>query len=187
MSTKCNIIKKKKIHDGFFKLHELTFTHQKHNGKWSSEIKREIFSGAHVATVIPYDPINKKILLLEQFRSGLLHRKDGPVIIEIVAGIIDEGELPEDAAQRECIEETGCSVKKLKKILSYYPAPGSSESFYHLFLAEIESFEGKRIMGQKDENEDILVGSYSIDEVRNLMKKKKIINGATLIALQWFF
>jgi|TARA_B100000745_G_scaffold171168_1_gene112210 ADP-ribose pyrophosphatase len=187
MSTKYNIIKKKKIHDGFFKLHELTFTHQKHNGKWSSEIKREIFSGAHVATVIPYDPINKKILLLEQFRSGLLHRKDDPVIIEIVAGIIDEGELPEDAAQRECIEETGCSVKKLKKILSYYPAPGSSESFYHLFLAEVESFEGKRIVGQKDENEDILVGSYGIDEVRNLMKRKKIINGVTLIALQWFF
>lgn len=187
MSTKCNIIKKKKIHDGFFKLHELTFTHQKHNGKWSPEIKREIFSGAHVATVIPYDPINKKILLLEQFRSGLLHRKDDPVIIEIVAGIIDEGELPEDAAQRECIEETGCSVKKLKKILSYYPAPGSSESFYHLFLAEVESFEGERIVGQKDENEDILVGSYGIDEVRNLMKRKKIINGLTLIALQWFF
>ena len=42
-------------------------------------------------------------------------------------------------------------------------------------------------MGQKDENEDILVGSYGIDEVRNLMKRKKIINGVTLIALQWFF
>jgi len=124
---------------------------------------------------------------LEQFRSGLLHRKDGPIIIEIVAGIIDEGELPSEAAQRECIEETGCSVKKLENILSYYPAPGSSESFYHLFLAEVESFEGKRIVGQKDENEDIRVGCYGIDEVRNLMKRKKIINGATLIALQWFF
>ena len=187
MSTKCNIIKKKKIHDGFFKLHELTFTHQKHNGKWSSEIKREIFSGAHVATVIPYDPINKKILLLEQFRSGLLHRKDDPIIIEIVAGMIDEGELPAETAERECIEETGCTVKKLKNIFSYYPTPGSTESFYHFFLAEIESFTGKRIVGKKDENEDILVASYSIEEVKNLMKKKKIINGITLIALQWFF
>ena len=187
MSVKYNITTKKKIHDGFFKLHELTFTHQKHNGTWSSEIKREIFSGAHVATVIPYDPINKKMILLEQFRPGLLNRKDDPIIIEIVAGIIDEGELPEEAARRECLEETGCSVKKIQNILSYYPSPGSSESFYHLFLAEIESFSGKRIVGEKDENEDILVASYSIDEVRNLMKRKKIINGLTLIALQWFF
>ena len=187
MSVKYNITNKKKIHDGFFKLHELTFTHQKHSGTWSSEIKREIFSGAHVATVIPYDPTNKKMILLEQFRPGLLNRKDDPTIIEIVAGIIDEGELPEDAAKRECLEETGCSVKKIQNILSYYPAPGSSESFYHLFLAEIESFSGKRIVGEKDENEDILVASYGIEEVRNLMKRKKIINGLTLIALQWFF
>jgi ADP-ribose pyrophosphatase len=187
MSVKYNITDKKKIHDGFFKLHELTFTHQKHNGTWSSEIKREIFSGSHVVTVIPYDPINKKIILLEQFRPGLLNRKEDPIIIEIVAGIIDEGELPEDAAQRECLEETGCSVEKIQNILSYYPSPGSSESFYHLFLAEIESFSGKRIVGEKEENEDILVASYSINEVRNLMKRKKIINGLTLIALQWFF
>ena len=124
---------------------------------------------------------------MEQFRPGLIRRKDNPITIEIVAGIIDEGETPEDAAKRECGEETGCSVKKLQNILTYYPAPGSSESFYHLFLAEIESFNGKRIVGEKDENEDILVASYGIEEVRNLMKRKKIINGVTLIALQWFF
>ena len=187
MKSKLKIKNTRLLHDGFFKLHELTFTHQKHNGTWSSEIKREVFGGAHVATVIPYDPTNKKMILLEQFRPGLLNRKDDPIIIEIVAGIIDEGELPEDAAKRECLEETGCSVKKIQNILSYYPAPGSSESFYHLFLAEIESFSGKRIVGEKDENEDILVASYGIEEVRNLMKRKKIINGVTLIALQWFF
>ena len=49
---------------------------------------------------------------MEQFRSGLLHRKDDPVIIEIVAGIIDENEKPEQTAMRECFEETGCKVKK---------------------------------------------------------------------------
>ena len=42
-------------------------------------------------------------------------------------------------------------------------------------------------MGQKDEGEDILVSSYSVNEVRNLMEKKNIFSGPTLIALQWFF
>ena len=187
MSTNYKIISKEKVHNGFFKLHELTFIHQKHDGIWSSNIKREIFGGAHVATVLPYDPIKKKILLLNQFRAGVIERKDDPMMIEIVAGIIDEGESPEEAAKRECLEETGCSIKKLQEICSYYPAPGSSESFYHLFLGEIEAFDEKRIFGIEDENEDILVQSYSIEEVKNLMKKKKIINGLTLIALQWFF
>ena len=106
------------------------------------------------------------MLLLQQFRPGLLNRKDDPIIIEIVAGMIDKGESPEETAKRECLEETGCQVKKLKNIFSYYPTPGSTESFYHFFLAEIESFANKRILGQKNENEDILVNSYSIAEVK---------------------
>ena len=35
---------------------------------------------------------------------------------KIVAGIIDEGENPEDTAIRECFEETGCEVKKIYPI-----------------------------------------------------------------------
>jgi ADP-ribose pyrophosphatase len=187
MSSQYKINKRKKLHDGFFKLHEINFIHQQHNGNWSSEVKREVFSGAHVASVLPYDPIKKRILLLKQFRIGVLNRGHNPILIEIVAGMIDKGETPEEAAKRECKEETGCVVHKLKDIFSYYPAPGSSESYYHLFLAEINSFDGERNLGQEDENEDILVKSYTIDEVKELLKKNNIINGLTLLALQWFF
>ena len=106
---------------------------------------------------------------------------------EIPGGGIEPGEKSEDAARRECLEETGCKVKKLENILSYFPAPGSSESYYHLYLGEIDSFVGEKIFGHKDENEDILVKSYDVSEVKDLLNKKKIINGLTLIALQWFF
>ena len=187
MKSQYKISNKKKLHDGFFKLHEITFTHKKHDGSWSPTLTREIFSGAHVVTVLPYDPIKKKILLLKQFRAGVIDRKDDPMLTEIVGGIIDKGETPAQAARRECNEETGCLVNKLTNIYSYYPAPGSSESYYHLFLAEIDAFEGKRILGIENENEDILVNSYSISEVKELLKDKKIKNGVTLLALQWFF
>ena len=172
MIKKYKILNKNIIHDGFFKLYELNFTHEKHDGTWSPELKREIFGGAHVTTVLPYDPVKKKILLIKQCRAGIINRQKDPILLEIVAGIIDEGETPAQAAKRECFEETGCKVNKLDNINSYFPAPGSSESFYHLFFAEIEY---------------ILVRSYDIDEVKNLMKKKQIKSGVTLIALQWFF
>ena len=116
MNSKYKIIDKKKLYDGFFKLYDLTFIHKKHNGKWSPKISREIFGGAHVATVLPYDPIKKKILLINQFRAGVLKKHHDPMLIEIVAGIIDEGETPQDAAKRECLEETGCTVNQLKEI-----------------------------------------------------------------------
>ena len=182
-----NILSQKILHNGFFKLHEVTFKHKKHDGTWSKPIKREIFGGAQVASILPYDPVTKKIILIDQFRPGILKDNHHPVIKEIVAGIIDKGESPEETAKRECKEEIDCDILSLIKICSYYPAPGSSESYYHLFLGEISSFEGNKIVGQKNENEDILARCYSLEEVKKLLINNKIINALTLIALQWFF
>ena len=182
-----NIIDKKSLYSGFFKIHQFTFQHKKHNGSWSKPLIREVFSGSQVVTVLPYDPKTKKIILIDQFRNGLIEKNHKPITTEIVAGFIDEGEKPEEAAIRECKEETGCKVLKLKKIFSYYLSPGSSQSYYHFFLAEIKSFYGERIVGKKDENEDILARSYSTNEVEILLKDGKIITAPTIIALQWFY
>ena len=101
--------------------------------------------------------------------------------------MIDKNETPEESAKRECFEETGSIVKKIIPIQNYFPAPGSSESFYHIFLGEIDSFDGKKIMGLESENEDILVQAFKTKDVREMLLNKKITNGVTLIALQWFF
>jgi len=187
MKLKYKIINKKNLYSGFFSLNKYEFIHEKHNGEWTSAVEREVFSGAHVSTLLPYDPIKKEIILIQQFRAGVLSRYDENYLFEIVAGIIDEGENPEQTAIRECFEETGCEVKKIYPIQSYFPAPGSSESYYHLYLGEIQAFDGERIKGLEKENEDILVKSFKIDEVRQMLKEKKITNGLTLVALQWFF
>lgn len=187
MKLKYKIINKKNLYSGFFSLNKYEFIHEKHNGEWTGNVEREIFSGAHVSTLLPYDPIKKEIMLIQQFRAGALSKYDENYLLEIVAGIIDEGENPEQTAIRECFEETGCEVKKIHPIQSYFPAPGSSESYYHLYLGEIQAFDGERIKGLEKENEDILVKSFKIDEVRQMLKEKKIMNGLTLVALQWFF
>jgi ADP-ribose pyrophosphatase len=187
MKLKYKIINKKNLYSGFFSLNKYEFIHEKHNGEWTSTVEREVFSGAHVSSLLPYDPIKKEIILIQQFRAGALSRYDENYLLEIVAGIVDEGENPEQTAIRECFEETGCEVKKIHPIQSYFPAPGSSESFYHIYLGEIQAFDGERIKGLEKENEDILVKSFKIDEVRQMLKEKKIMNGLTLVALQWFF
>ena len=187
MSSKFKVLNKKNIHDGFFKMNEVTLKYQKYDGSWSNEVKRELFGGAQVASVLPYDPKNNKIVLIQQFRPGTISRDSGNYLDEIVGGIIDPGETPENTAKRECLEETGCRVKKLSLIQEYFPAPGSSESFYHLFLGEVDAPDKEMVRGLENENEDILVKSYSFQEVKEKLEKKQIINGLTLIALQWFF
>ena len=187
MKSKFKVLDKKNLYNGFFKMNEVTIKYKKFNGNWTNEIKRELFGGAQVSAVLPYDPVKKEIILLQQFRPGTIGKNFNNYLYEIVAGFIDSGESPKQAAKRECLEEIGCKIKKLIPIQGYFPAPGSSESFYNLYLAEINTFEGSRIMGVEKENEDILVKSYKISQIKEKMKSGVIINGLTLIALQWFF
>ena len=187
MSVKFKILKKKNLYNGFFKMNEVTLKYKKYDGSWTNKIKRELFGGAKVSSVLPYDPIKNEIVLIQQFRPGTISKNDNNYLDEIVAGIIDPGETPEETAIRECYEETGCKIKKLTPIQGYFPAPGSSESYYYLYLGEIKAISETRIMGLESENEDIFVKSYKIDEVRSKMNDGKILNGLTLIALQWFF
>ena len=125
MNSKYKIIDSKLLHKGFFDLKQLNLIHKKHDGSWSSEIKREVFGGAHVSTVLPYDPIKKKILLLQQFRPGIIKRKHNPIILEIVAGMIDSGETPSDAARRECLEEKRWPPRSLLPL--YKPTPSKHD------------------------------------------------------------
>ena len=187
MKSKFEIINKKNIHNGFFKMNEYILKYKKYDGSWSKEVKREIFGGAMVSAVLPYDPVKREIVLIQQFRPGTIAKEFNNYLYEIVAGIIDSGEKAEDTAKRECLEETGCKIKKITPIQGYFPAPGSSESFYHLFLGEIDTFEGERVMGLESENEDILVRSYKLSDAKEMMERGEILNGLTLIALQWFF
>ena len=187
MNSNFKVTNKKSLYDGFFKMNEISLKYKKYDGNWSNEIKRELFGWAQVSAVLPFDPIKKKIVLIQQFRPGTISKNTNNYLNEIVAGIIDPGESPEIAAKRECLEETGYKIKKLTPIQGYFPAPGSSESFYHLFLGEVDSKNGKKIMGLDNENEDILVESFKVNQVKKMMQEGKFINGLTLIAIQWFF
>ena len=63
MNPKFKIINKKNIYSGFFKMNEITLKYKKYDGSWSNNIKRELFGGAQVSAVLPYDPIKKEIVL----------------------------------------------------------------------------------------------------------------------------
>ena len=89
MKLKYKILNKINLYSGFFSLNKYEFIHQKHDGEWTDKIQREVFSGAHVSTLLPYDPIKKEIVLIQQFRAGVISRYDDDYLYEIVAGIIE--------------------------------------------------------------------------------------------------
>ena len=47
------------------------------------------------------------IILIQQFRAGVISRYDDDYLYEIVAGIIDDNELPEETSKIECFRSVG--------------------------------------------------------------------------------
>ena len=108
------------MYSGFFKLKKKKFIHKKNYNSFTGQVDREIFGGANVSTLLPYDPLKKEIVLIQTIIAGVISRYDEDYLYEIVACIIDENELAEDTAKRECLEETGCR-NKITPIQGYFP------------------------------------------------------------------
>jgi len=85
--------------------------------------EREVLKSGVVVGILPVDFQREQVVLTRQFRLGghlAIYRGD---MIEIVAGRVDPGESPEDAARRECYEEIGTSPVKLTRLAGFTPAP----------------------------------------------------------------
>lgn len=58
---------------------------------------------------------------------------------EIPAGRVEENESPEDAARRECMEETGCTLKDLTYLCCQNPSNGMSDLKIHVFGSRVDT------------------------------------------------
>ncbi len=179
------IIEKKVVYRGYFRIDRYRLRHRLFAGGWSPELVREVFERGHVAAVLPYDPASDSVVLIEQFRIGACAAKFAPWLVEIVAGVIEEGESPEEVARRETMEETGCAVQDLAPVYTYLVSPGGTSESVNLFCGRVDARNAGGIHGNRSEHEDIRVGAVPFAEAAAKLKSGEIANGLALIALQW--
>jgi ADP-ribose pyrophosphatase len=180
------ILSKETLYQGFFKMVKYAFKHKLFAGGWSDVVEREIFERGHAIAVLPYDPVLDEFVMIEQVRIGALSTSSSPWLLEVVAGIIDEGETPEDVCRREAQEEAGLDIQKLHKALSYLSSPGGTTERLHIYVGLVDASDAKGVHGLEYESEDILVHRVPTSEAFDWINQGKIDNAATLIALQWF-
>jgi ADP-ribose pyrophosphatase len=169
---------------GFHRFRIVRLRHRRFDGSWSDEIVRELFVPRDAVGVLLYDPQRASIVLVEQFRIGC-YRDASPWALEIVAGVIEQGERPEDVALRESEEEAGCSVTALMPITRYFSSPGNNSEQLHLFAGRVDSTQASSFAGLADEHEDIRVHVVPVDAALELLAQGKIVNSHAIIALQW--
>lgn len=127
---------KRQAYAGFFVLEKYDLTHSQFNGGQSAVLHREVFVSGDAVSVLPYDPIRRRVLLVQQFRPGPLARGDQvPWQYEAIAGRIDAGETPEAAARREASEEAGLTLGALHFVAGYYPSPGILSEYLYSYVA----------------------------------------------------
>ena len=179
------IIARETLYSGFFSMELYRFRHRLFNGEMSGEIKREIFERGHAAVLLPFDPVRDEVVLVEQVRIAAYDTSETPWLLEMVAGMIEEGETVEDVARREALEEAGLVVGRTKPVLSYLASPGGTSERLSIMVGEVDATTAEGIHGLADENEDIRVHVVSREQAYQWVEEGKIDNAASVIALQW--
>ncbi|WP_313741090.1 NUDIX domain-containing protein [Pseudomonas sp.] len=179
------IVQREQCFKGFYRLDKLRLRHELFDGGMSREITRELFVRHDAVCVLPYDPQRDEVVLIEQFRVGALGKSSNPWLIELVAGLIDKDEEPEQVAHREAEEEAGLTFYALWPMTRYFPSPGGSDEFVHLFLGRCSTEQAGGVHGLEEEGEDIRVQVWSFEDALQAVRDGRIGNAASIIALQW--
>lgn len=109
---------------------------------------------------------------------------DDPFILECVSGTIDEGKKPEETAKEEVFEEAGLTIDTVKLIACIYKSPGLTTEKTYIYYAEVDGTPESGLHGVNDE--EILTHIIPRKKVFELLDELKIMDGATLVALNWF-
>lgn len=185
MDYRFQIEEKTVVYKGFFQMEKYCLRHELFAGGLSPTISRECLERGHAVAVLPYDPQRDRVILIEQFRIGALEQKDGPWLLEIVAGIIGPGESKLEVARREAMEEAGCELLDILPVCEYLVSPGGTTESITLYCGRVDSTGVGGVHGLAEEHEDIRVLVLPSDDALALLDSGRVLSATTLIALQW--
>ena len=179
------LIESEILSDRFFQLQRHRLRHASFHGGWRSEIVRERIERLAAVSVLLYDPLADCVVLVEQFRVGLMGNCDPPWTLETVSGFCDrDHERPEAVARREVVEETGCTLKALTHIGEFFVSPGMSVERINLYCGWVDAAEADGVHGLEHEGEELRVAVLSRREAVAALFGR--LNTTSIVmALQW--
>lgn len=146
---------KRRVYDGFFKLDEVTVSHERFDGSMSSDKPLLVFERGDAVAALIFNRGKGRIILVEQFKAPTMDKSHG-WITEVMAGMIRPGESAGDAVVREALEETGYRIRDPELVAKFFSSPGGSSERIFLYYAVVT--EADKVAsggGNRAEGEDI--------------------------------
>lgn len=181
-----SIEKTEKLYQGFLHIDRVSLRHRLFDRPdYSPQFTRELVHRKPAAGVLLYNDQQQKFALIEQFRVGAIHDSYSPWQLEIIAGVLDGDETPENCIRRESLEESGCVLESVEHLFSFYPSVGACDEIFHLYSASITLPEQGGVFGQPDENENIKLHIIEYHHLNDLLQSQRLANAPVIMALQW--
>jgi len=98
---------------------------------------------------------------------------------ELPAGLVDEGEEPQDAAQRELEEETGYRAGRVEHLITFQPTPGRVDSEHWVFIGR----DTERVGEPTAVDEVARLEWVPLSSVRERIAAGEIWNAGSLVGL----
>lgn len=179
------VIGRRNAYAGYFRIDAYRLSYRRFNGDWSQAQDYELFERGHGVAVLPYDPVTDELVLIEQFRMGAIASK-APWLLEIIAGVIEDGESHEDVAHREAYEEAHCRLLALEPVSKVYVSSGGSSETTQIYCAKIDSASlSNEFAGLDSEGEDIRIHKMSYVDAMAALDSGKVCSAPAVISLQW--
>ncbi|SMX26972.1 GDP-mannose pyrophosphatase NudK [Pelagimonas phthalicica] len=185
VNTKWDILEERLLSDNWAVLKTTRLRFQFSDGA-VSEQWRETYDRGDGATILPYDPMRRHILLGRQFRWPVAYNNDGdPHLIEAAAGLL-EGTAPEERICEEAQEELGLALTAPEFLFELYSSPGSITERMHYFAAQYSADEAQqKFGGLREEGEEIEILDLPLGEALAMIGDGRIRDAKTVILLQY--
>jgi ADP-ribose pyrophosphatase len=107
----------------------------------------------------------------------------GASVLELPAGLVDEGETPIECARRELAEETGYHAARLEPLVEFYTSPGFCTERIHVFVgSDLEPVEAAH-----DVDEEIELIRLPVAAALDRVLKQEVSDAKTITGLLAYY
>lgn len=133
---------------------------------------------AHPGAVVILPILDEEhIVMIRNYRFAV-----GKELWELPAGTLEPGELPEETAARELVEETGYQADSIQFLTEFFTSPGICNERMYAYVAKGLHFIGQHL----DDTEQIVVEVLKWDQIWRMIREGIICDAKTLTTLLFF-